>query len=47
MWSVLRVCFSVWGEQHSSVCNEGYGQRKQAGQKGENCGSRGVTERMR
>ena len=36
--------FSVWGEQHSSVCDEGFGQRKQAGQKGENCSSQGVTE---
>ena len=39
--------FSVWGEQHSSVCDEGFGQMKQAGQKGENCSSRGVTEWVR
>ena len=32
------------GEQYSSVCYEGSGQRKQAGQKGENCSSLGVTE---
>ena len=32
------------GEQYSSVCYEGSGQRKQAGQKGENCSSPGVTE---
>ena len=36
--------FSVCGGQHSSVCNEGFGQRKQAGQKGENCSRQGVTE---
>ena len=43
MWSVLRF-FSVCGGQHSSVCNEGFGQRKQADQKGENCSRQGVTE---
>ena len=32
--------FSVRGEQHSSVCNNGFGQRKQASQKG---GSRRLT----
>ena len=36
--------FSAGGKQHSSVCDEGFGQRKQAGQKGENCSSLGVTE---
>ena len=41
------IFFSVWGEQHSSVCDEGYGQMKQAGQKGENCSSLGVTEWVR
>ena len=43
MWAVLRVrvcvllllllLFSVWGEQNSSVCDDGFGQRKQAGQR--------------
>ena len=37
----------VCGEQHSSECEEGYVQRKQAGQNGKNCSSRGVTERGR
>ena len=36
--------FSVRGEQNISECDEGYGQRKQADQKGKNCSSRGVTE---
>ena len=36
--------FSVKGERHRSICDEGYGQRKQAEQKGENCNSRRVTE---
>ena len=39
--------FSVWGKQHSSVCDEGFGQRKQAGQKGENCSSQGATAWVR
>ena len=43
MWSVLRVFFQ-YEASSSFVCDEGYGQRKQAGQKGENCGSQGVTE---
>ena len=34
----------VLGEQHSSECDECYGQRKHADQKWENCSSRGVTE---
>ena len=38
---------SVWGKQHRSVCDEGFGQRKQAGQKGENCSSQGMTEWVR
>ena len=48
-WSVLRdknnnLFSSVRGEQHSSVCDESYGLRKQTDRKGVNCGSRGVTE---
>ena len=38
--SFTSVCFSVRGEQHSSVCYVGYGQRKQAVQKGQNYSSR-------
>ena len=37
-------CFFQYEASSSFVCDEGYGQRKQAGQKGENCGSQGVTE---
>ena len=36
--------FSVRGKQHSSVCDEVYGQSKQAGKKGENCGSQDMKE---
>ena len=39
--------FSVWGKQHSSVCDEGFAQRKQASQKGENCSSQGATAWVR
>ena len=35
--------FSVWGEQHSSVSNDGCGQRKQVSQTVDNCSSWGVT----
>ena len=34
---VSFMFFSAWDEQHSSVCDAGYKQRKQASQKGENC----------
>ena len=44
MWCGQFCVFSAWGEQHSSVCDDGFGQRKQAGQKGENCSSQGMTE---
>ena len=42
--AVSFTFFFVQGKQHSSVCDKGYGQQKQAGPKGENYSSQGVTE---
>ena len=40
MWSVLRFFWYESSRQHSFVCDEGFGQRKQAeGEKGENYSS--------
>ena len=43
VWCSQFYIFLVQGEQHSSVCDKGYGQQKQAGPKGENYSSQDVT----
>ena len=47
VWCSQFYVFSVRVEQHSFVCDKGFGQRKQADQKGENCSSQSVTEWVR
>ena len=47
---VVSFIFFQYGElpeQHSSEYDEGFGQRKQAGQKGENCNSQGMIESVK
>ena len=44
---VVSFCLFFQHEQHSSVCDKGFGQRKQVGQKGKNCSSQSVTEWVR
>ena len=45
--SFKKIQYGELPEQHSSEYNEGFGQRKQAGQKGENCSSQGMTESVK
>ena len=39
--------FGIWSKQHSCKYDEGYGQRKQADDKGDNCSCQGKTDWVR